>query len=209
MLTNLDKAGRSLQNKPSATLRLLTDDELMVEIQHGNQRAFIALQERWLNRLTAFIQRYVGQREEAEDIVQETLYRVFLYRDRYKPIASFSTWIHTIALNLIRSRARKTRPIFIELSDEENGFDETTLGMLDLRPLQDALLEEEESTQLLSKALISLSEEYRTAFVLRDFLHFSYEEMAQKLDLPVGTVKSRINRARKMFREFMQRREDQ
>lgn len=209
MLNNIKKAGLSLQNKPTATLRLLTDDELMVEIQNGNQRAFIALQERWSKRLKAFIMRYVGQLEEVEDLVQETFYRVFVNRDRYKPIASFSTWIHTISMNLIRSRSRKIKPIFIELSDELNGFDESSSGLIDLLPLQDKLLEEVESTQLLNNALISLNEEYRTALVLRDFLHLSYEEMAQKLNLPVGTVKSRINRARKMFLGFMQKRENQ
>lgn len=130
--------------------------------------------------------------EEAEDIVQETFVRVYQHRQSFNFQHCFSTWIYTIGLNLARNELRKRRRFkFFEISEMQGN--EKELAVEAKLPSR--------VPEMLSEAVQQLPGKYREAFLLRDIEEMSYEEVAGVLDVPLGTVKSRVNRARLMLRE--------
>jgi RNA polymerase sigma-70 factor, ECF subfamily len=187
----------------SNPLERQTDEELIVGFQKGNAAAFDLLVGRYKDPLTNYVFRFLGDWDECSDVVQETFVRVFQNRDSYKPIAMFSTWIYTIATNVAKSRLRKKGFIqlfsFISRRDDENGAfevpDESTRA--DLR------LESSMEEQRIQKALDALPIKYRQVVLLRDVQELSYEEIAGITGLTLGTVKSRINRARLKLQEML------
>lgn len=181
-----------------------SDDDLMKAIQEDHPTAFSCLKKRYYDRLYTFVNRTVHHHEETQDLLQEIFFRVYKYKDKYTNVASFSTWIHTIVLNLIRSRYRKYKTE--EKSVVREGIERLSADVTLLQDqglLQDQVVEDEDYFKSLNKALQSLQSEYRTALVLRDYLSLSYEEIAKKTGVPVGTVKSRINRARTNFQKSL------
>ena len=133
--------------------------------------------------------------EEAEDIVQETFVRVYQHRQSFNFQHCFSTWIYTIALNLARNELRKRKKFkFLEISEMQGNEKEFAVEM----KLPSRLPE------ILKAAIAELPEKYKTAFMLRDIQEFPYEEVATILSVPLGTVKSRVNRARMMLRDKLQ-----
>ena len=172
----------------------LTDKELFAKVADDNERAFAMFVDRYKNRLFNFVFRIISEKEMAEDILQETFLRVYNQRKNYSPDYALSTWVYTIALNLCRSELRKRKLrkfISLEFLKEESDIelpDEKNLEPQKLKPLLD-------------KAIKGLPDEYRTAFVLCDIDRLPYSEIAEIMRVPVGTVKSRINRARTMLRE--------
>jgi len=175
-------------------LEKLTDKELFAKVADDNERAFAMFVDRYKNRLFNFVFRIISEKEMAEDILQETFLRVYNQRKNYSPDYALSTWVYTIALNLCRSELRKRKLrkfISLEFLKEESDIelpDEKNLEPQKLKPLLD-------------KAIKGLPDEYRTAFVLCDIDRLPYSEIAEIMRVPVGTVKSRINRARTMLRE--------
>lgn len=134
----------------------------------------------------------MGNREDAQDCAQETMLRAFRGFDAYRRDASFSTWITRIALNVCVDALRKRRQVVSldELKDEK-GWD-----MPDSAPGAYARLEQKERMALLREAMQALPPDMRQMIVLRDMQGMSYDEIAQTLALPLGTVKSRVSRAR-------------
>ncbi len=172
-------------------LEQLSDQKLMQELQDGNQAALEILVERYKSRLYNTIYRMVLNKESAEDILQETFLRVYRERKSYNPVYCFSTWVYTIALNLTKNEMkRKSRWRFFGLEPNQSqavavaGSD----GHLNF---------------LLEKAINRLPDRYKMVFVLRDISQLSYEEIAESLHIPLGTVKSRVNRARLMLQEAL------
>jgi RNA polymerase sigma-70 factor (ECF subfamily) len=172
-----------------------TDDELiarMVELE--DMDAFTDLVRRYKDRLLTFATRYLGDRSRAEDIVQETFLRVYRARHRYDVNAGarFSTWIYTICSNLIRSEGRKS---FwrrrVDVTPHQETETRNLAGRLEASELRDAIEE----------AIDQLKPHERLVFVLRDVEGLSYDEIAQVAGCPLGTVKSRVNRARHAFKE--------
>lgn len=170
----------------------LTDKELLARVKASDTRAFTVLVDRYKIRLFNVIYRMLQNREEAEDILQETFLRVFREKESYDPTFAFSTWIYTIALNLCRNELkRKKRFKFfgIDLIKDDRRY----------------AVETEVKTNCLSstleKAIAALPVKYRTVFLLREMNQLSYEEMSESLGIPLGTVKSRVNRARLILRE--------
>ena len=134
----------------------------------------------------------MGTREDALDCAQETMLRAFRAFDSFRRDAAFSTWITRIAMNVCTDALRKRRPaVSLEQMREETGLD-----VADSAPTAYARLEEKERMRLLKEALARLPEELRSLIVLRDMRGMSYDDIAQAMDLPLGTVKSRISRAR-------------
>ncbi len=175
----------------------MSDEDLMSQFQAGSVEAFDILVSRYKDPLTNYIYRFVGDIKECEDLLQETFLRVYRNRHSYRRIARFSTWLYTIAGNLARSeyRKRKRRRISslqsINKNDEEYEMevpDETFSPDKDAEStIQDFYIQE---------ALSQIPEEFREVVVLRDVQQLSYEEIADITGLPMGTVKSRINRGR-------------
>jgi len=168
------------------------DHDLMRKIQEGDMVAFNQMANKFKNRLMNVISRMVGSTEEAEDIVQETFLRVYQHRDSFDFKHCFSTWIYTIALNLGRNELRKRKRFkFLDIFDLQGKESEIAVEMKLPSNLPGAI----------ENALTSLPEKYKSAFMLRDVQELPYEEIAKIMNIPLGTVKSRVNRARAMLRE--------
>lgn len=182
-----DRVGRG-DSQPS-------DEDLIERFQKGDLYAFDLIVKRYKDQLLNFVFRFVGNQEEAEDIVQETFLRVYRKRKAYKRIAKFSTWIYTIAGNLSRTelRRRKRRKLF---SISDLGFEDKDYEISDevYNPENqvDGLIQEE----IIHREINQLSPKFREVIVLRDIQELSYEEISKIIKVPIGTVKSRVNRGR-------------
>jgi RNA polymerase sigma-70 factor, ECF subfamily len=171
-----------------------TDFELMRAIQKGDMVAFNEMVDRYKDRLMNVIGRMLSSQEEAEDIVQETFVRVYQHRQSFNFQHCFSTWIYTIGLNLARNELRKRKRFkFFDITEMQGSEAEFAV-----EPKVPSRLPE-----TLDKAVKGLPEKYRMAFMLRDVEEMPYEEVAKVLDVPLGTVKSRVNRARLMLRDVL------
>jgi RNA polymerase sigma-70 factor (ECF subfamily) len=169
-----------------------SDYRLMERIKNGDMVAFNQIVEKYKNRLMSVIFRMIQSSEEAEDIVQETFLRVYQHRDSFDFRHCFSTWLYTIALNLARNELLKRKRFkFFDIFDMQGKESEIAVEM----ELPSNL------PQALERAMESLPEKYKTAFMLRDVQELPYEEVAQIMNIPLGTVKSRVNRARAILRE--------
>ena len=154
--------------------------------------AFNTLVDRYRDRLMNVIGRMPISREGAEDIVQEAFLRVYQHRDSFDFKHCFSTWLYTIALNLARNNLRKKKRYkFFDIFDLQNKEVETAVEAKIPSNIGPAL----------EQAIASLPEKYKTAFLLRDIEEMPYDEIARILSVPLGTVKSRVNRARSILRD--------
>lgn len=183
----------------------MDDHSLLAATLTGDEAAFKELVRRYQNQITNYVYRMLDDYDRAVDLAQETFLRVYTSAERYQATYSFSTYIYRIAHNLAISelRQRKRRklmqfPMFF--SDKDN--DEVEIEIEDQRQvLADDSMIAAEQREAVSKAIASLPEKYRAALVLCDIEEKSYEEISEVLDLPVGTVKSRINRARNLLKD--------
>jgi RNA polymerase sigma-70 factor (ECF subfamily) len=184
-------------------LRDLTDEELILEFQkNDNEQAFEILVQRYKNPLTNFVFRFLGDYELCADVVQETMIKVFRYKDTYSSVAKFSTWIYTIAGNLARTEYRKQRRrSFFSISDYGDESKQYDIPDESYRP--DKVTDSGIKEELIQKALLKVKPVYREAVVLRDVQGLSYEEIAEILGVNEGTVKSRINRGRAFLQELL------
>jgi RNA polymerase sigma-70 factor (ECF subfamily) len=179
-----------------------TDEQLIFSFQEGDNTAYDEIVRRYKDRLTNFIFRYVGSYDECEDIVQDTFIKVYVSKHLYKEIAKFSTWIYTIAINLAKTKIIKKQKykIFSLSSNEE---EEKDFDIPDDAFLPDTNANAKFQNEYIQKALNSIPENYRKLVILRDIDDFSYEEIADMTGLPMGTVKSRINRGREKLQVLL------
>ncbi len=184
---------------------ICSDEELMIKCSKGDRKAFDILFQRYQNRLLNFIYRVVGDEHLAEDLFQETLIRVIKAAPSYKPLARFSTWLYQIALNVCKDELRKKkRRWMIDNPAPESGHWEA----ISSHPVSlEQEVEEREQLGVLRRAIDSLSLEHRMVLVMREYEGLSYEEIASLLDIPVGTVKSRMHYALQRVRNYVVRRE--
>jgi RNA polymerase sigma-70 factor, ECF subfamily len=184
-----------------AALRDVRDEDLIVMVQEGQKRAFDEIVFRYKSRLYSFIMRMVKEPALAEELTQETLIRVYIHAAKYREIARFSTWVFTIATNLVRNkmRQRSRRPNLISLNPAPED-DEAPVDPADTRADTSEGIQREELGRLIAEATAKIPERYRIPFLLREVEQLSYEEIQQVTGLKLGTVRSRINRARTRFR---------
>jgi RNA polymerase sigma-70 factor (ECF subfamily) len=172
-----------------------SDEELIERFQRGDIYAYELIVKRYKDQLLNFVYRFLGTHEEAEDVVQETFLRVYRNRFAYKRVAKFSTWIYTIAGNLARTelRRRHRRRLFSlsNLGVEEKEY-EITDKVFGPDTQVDSVMKEE----FIQAEINKLSPKFREVIILRDIQELSYEEISKILRVPIGTVKSRVNRAR-------------
>jgi len=171
------------------------DFQLMRAIQNGDMVAFNKMVDRYKKRLMNVLGRMLSSTEEAEDIVQETFVRVYQHRQSFNFKHCFSTWIYTICLNLARNELRKRKKFKYQDITEMQGNE--------LEFAVDAKVPSR-LPQMLETAIKELPVKYREAFLLRDVQEMPYEEVAKVLGVPLGTVKSRVNRARLILRDKLQ-----
>ncbi|MFZ5638417.1 MAG: RNA polymerase sigma factor RpoE [Pseudomonadota bacterium] len=173
------------------------DLELVRRVQRGDSAAFDLLVRKYQHRVVALIGRYVHDWSEAQDVAQETFLRAYRALGNFRGDAQFSTWLHRIAVNTAKNHlvAHKRRPPGedIDIDDAENF--ESALRLRDNDTPERELMRQE-MEQTVMRAVEALPEELRTAITLREVEGLSYEEIAQQMQCPIGTVRSRIFRAR-------------
>ncbi len=185
-------------------LHKMSDEDVMEQLQDGVVQAFDVIVHRFKDRLHNFLYRYTHNHEDCEDLVQETFLRVYRSRYSYQRIAKLSTWIYTIALNLAKSMyKKKQRMSLISIHADESDPDDREFEITDTVILQDEELHQKNSVQELEKALMQLNDDFREVIVLRDIQQLTYEEIAEITGTAMGTVKSRINRARIQLQEII------
>lgn len=186
-----------------------SDEDLIQAVAAGERTAFDLLVQRHKVRLYNYLLRLLRDPTEAEEIAQETFVRAYVHAAKYRTVARFSTWLYTIATNLVRNRIRKQRstPKLLSISwgraEEEDG-ERSDIDLPDSHDLPDRKLEKREIQDQVAQAIAQIPQRYREAFVLREVNHLTYEEIAAITGLKLGTVRSRINRGRGHFRDIMQ-----
>ncbi|HEX6039597.1 sigma-70 family RNA polymerase sigma factor [Longimicrobium sp.] len=197
---------RSEERSPREQLKQLDDSGVVAAFLDGNKRAFGELVERYQNRLLNFIYRTTGDRERAEDLVQETFIRVYRHLHRFDQTKKFSTWIYTIASNLakneLRNRSRNPLVLFQTLMKNRQA-DERPLEWEDNTYRPDDLFRKRHLKSQVDAAVEQLPEHHRTVFILREMEGKTYEEIAEITATNLGTVKSRLNRARNNFAQLI------
>jgi len=194
------------ERSPREQLKQLDDSAVVAAHLAGNRRAFGELVERYQNRLLNFIYRTTGDRERAEDLVQETFIRVYRHLHRFDQTKKFSTWIYTISSNLakneLRNRSRNPLVLFQTLMKNRQA-DERPLEWEDNTYRPDDLFRKRHLKSQVDAAVDQLPEHHRTVFILREMEGKTYEEIADITATNLGTVKSRLNRARNNFAQLI------
>jgi len=189
-----------------APARELSDTELVEAYLEGDPRRFQELVDRYEGRMVNFIQRSIGDRDRAYDLAQETFIRVYRHIERFDTSKKFSTWIYTIASNLakneLRNRSRNPLVLFQRLTSNWDD-DHRPLQFEDSSMAPDDLYNKRHLQELVEKAAEELPPHHREVFILREIEGKSYEEIAEITDTQLGTVKSRLNRARNSFAEII------
>ena len=193
----------------SYDLSTLPDADVATLAKQGRESAFRELVRRYERPVFSLIFRMVRDRETAEDLAQDTFVRVLNHIDRYRPEFKFSSWLFKIANNLTIDHLRKRQldTVSIEGSPHAASAAEAEATSLDVQSLGESPLDELESRELgtaIERAIARLRPEYRSCILLRHVEGRSYEEIAATLDLPLGTVKTYIHRARHELREALE-----
>jgi RNA polymerase sigma-70 factor (ECF subfamily) len=174
------------------------DLDLVKAAQQGDLRAFDTLMRRYRIRLTRYLSTYLRDQGESEDVVQEAFIKAYMSLHTFRGDASFATWFFRIGINTAkRALVRNTRrlPSVAEPLGEHGASQQQAMVEMDF-DTPEAKLESKQIVELLNHALDDLPEEQRKALVLRELEGLSYEEIADQMHSPVGTVRSRIHRAR-------------
>ena len=178
--------------------------ELVAAHLAGDTGAFQELVSRYRGRLLNFVNRMIGDRERSEDLVQEAFIRVYRHLHRFDTTKKFSTWIYTIASNLAKNelRNRSRSPLVLYQSLRPQGDeDQRPLQFEDSSSRPDDMYANRYLREVVNATVATLSPHHREVFVMREMEGRSYEEIAALTRCNLGTVKSRLNRARQAFAE--------
>ena len=178
----------------------LDDSELIRQTLDGERQAFGALVSRYQNRLYSSMLQILRSETDAEDVVQDAFVLAFTKLSTFKGNSQWYTWLYRIAYNVAINRMRKRRPtVSLDGPSENQQFDFADAG-----PAPDDRLEQQERANQLHLALARLTLEHRSILVLREMEGLEYESISEILDLPIGTVRSRLHRARNHLREHLE-----
>lgn len=174
-----------------------TDKELVKRVQAGDKTAFDLLFARYQQKIINLVSRYVKDHEEVRDVTQEAFIKAFRALPRFRGDSAFYTWLYRIAINTAKnhlvSRSRRPPGTDLDVSDAEL-FDPS--GVLQESENPEAAMARDQLSAEINDAIANLPEDLRSAVTLREFDGLSYEQIAQVMECPVGTVRSRIFRAR-------------
>jgi RNA polymerase sigma-70 factor (ECF subfamily) len=180
------------------------DEDLMVQYQSGEVRAFEILLSRHKKPVFNFILRFVGDRETAEDLLQETFMRVIKGAEAYKRQAKFTTWLYTIARNLCVDQTRRRKHRRHASLDAPMSASEDSGTLMDVIPgsemASDRKSVNKELHETMQRAIAGLSEEQREVFLMREFLDLPFKQIAEVVGVPENTVKSRMRYALEKLR---------
>lgn len=173
------------------------DQDLVLRVQMGDKRAFDLLVLKYQHRLVQLVYRYVKDPAEAQDVAQEAFIKAYRALPDFRGDSAFYTWLYRIAINTAKNyliaRGRRSGELEIDVYDAEQVENAPQLHGLDT-PEQQLL--NDEILKTINTAIANLPEDMRTVILLREIEGMSYEEIAQIMDCPVGTVRSRLFRAR-------------
>ncbi|MFO7260748.1 MAG: sigma-70 family RNA polymerase sigma factor [bacterium] len=206
MIDVMRRAAKSQVRPRPQSLKELDDSSLVAQFLAGEKRAFGELVERYQVRLLNFIYRTIGDRDRAEDLVQETFVRVYRHLHRFDQSKKFSTWVYTIASNLAKNelRNRSRNPLVLFQTIKKNWeADHRPLEWEDNTYRPDDLYRKRHLREMVERAVAQLPEHHRVVFVLREMEGKTYEEISEITGVNLGTVKSRLNRARNNFAQII------
>jgi RNA polymerase sigma-70 factor (ECF subfamily) len=185
------------------SLKALGDEELFERYQGGDERAFRAIVDRYEPLIKGFLHKRLKDEERVQDLTQDTFLRVHRARDRYDSNRKFSTWIYTIASNLLkneyRNRSRKRETNFSDLRKQQTSPAPRPVEFESGRPDPENITYRGELRDAIQSAIEQMEEHHRIPFVMREVEDRTYEEISAAIGVPVGTVKSRLFRARTSF----------
>ncbi len=180
----------------------LGDKQLVERVQRGDQRAYDLLVIKYQHKIFGLISRYVKDHDEVQDVAQEAFIKAYRALPKFRGESAFYTWLYRIAINTAKnylvSRSRRPPSIDVDVADAE--FYEGANGLRDSDNPENVLFGNELKA-VVDSAIAALPEDLRTALTLREFDGLSYEDIADVMDCPVGTVRSRIFRAREAVDE--------
>jgi RNA polymerase sigma-70 factor (ECF subfamily) len=173
------------------------DQQLVVRVQKGDKAAFDLLVRKYQHRIAKLVSRYVHDRAEVEDVTQEAFIKAFRAIKGFRGDSAFYTWLYRIAINTAKNYlvALGRRPPSTDIDSEEAEVSEAGAGLRDTTTPERHLLAEEIG-RTVERVLENMPEDLRTAITLREIEGLSYEEIAEVMECPIGTVRSRIFRAR-------------
>lgn len=182
---------------------MLVEENLITRSQNGDIDAFEELVAKYERKVYTIAYRFMGNPEDASDLAQEAFFKAFQSIKSFRQEASFSTWVSRIVSNVCRDQLRKSKKINQSSLDEEVWLEDGSVKkqLKDNRPTPDELYEQNELKGYLQGLIDNLNPDYKIVVILRDIQGHSYEEIAEILDCSLGTVKSRLNRARKALRD--------
>jgi RNA polymerase sigma-70 factor (ECF subfamily) len=188
-----------------------SDEQLVKTCLQGDSQAFEELAVKYQNKIYALAYRYMGNEEDAYDMAQEAFIKAYRSLRSFKGDSSFGTWMYRIATNVCLDELRKRKRRIVTLSLDEplatRDGDEVEKEIADTAPTADIIYEQKELSQYIQQVLSEMKPDHKITIVLRDIMDLTYEEIAQVLDCSIGTVKSRLSRARDSLRKKLGERE--
>ena len=186
-----------------------TDEELVARATAGDLESFNQLVTRWERPIYALAYRTLGREEEARDVVQEAFLRAYRGLKGFKGEAKFSSWLYRITLNLCRDWIRKERRA--PLVQVPEGTDAVDLADQRVAPSEsvEELVARREMSDAVAKAMAELPEEQRTAIMLKEYHGLTFQEIADQLDCPLSTVKTRLYQGLSVLRRRLERRQSE
>jgi RNA polymerase sigma-70 factor, ECF subfamily len=183
-------------------LMFAEDQNDIAKVLSGDHLAYADLVQRHQRRLLGLLAHACGSRELAEDIAQETFARVYQKLRLFEGRSSFYTWLCRVAMNLLANDRRRKR---LENQSKREGFEMAIMSTGD-ESVAEQKVERDELRQCVQNAIAMLDEERRAVLLLRDFDGLDYEQIAEALEIPVGTVRSRLHRARLELKSILENR---
>lgn len=180
----------------------MTDNELIERCKHGDREAFTKIMEKYQNIMFGMAYNILSDYQDAEDAVQETFIKAYKSISSFKGQSAFTTWLYVICRNacndILRKRQKHSNVTSVDLEDSE---DSSIREIKSDEPTPEECMEMSETQALVRDGINALKPEYKEVIVLSDMQELSYEEISAILKIPVGTVKSRLNRARSALRK--------
>lgn len=190
---------------------MFSDEELVKKSLQGDTEAFDELVLRYQNKIYTLSFRYMGNEDDAYDMAQEAFIKAYRSLRSFKGDSTFGTWMYRITTNVcldeLRRRKRRIIPLSLDEPLATREGDEVEKEIADPSPAADIIYEQKEFSQYIQAVLNQIKPEHKTTIILRDMMELTYEEIAEVLNCSVGTVKSRLSRARNILRKKLADRE--
>lgn len=174
-----------------------TDEQLVERVKRGDKRAYDLLVLKYQQQIVGLVGRYMRDQDEIQDVVQEAFIKAYLALTRFRGDSKFYTWLYRIAINTAKNHlvSRSRRPPSTDIDIEDGEFQDSSGILSDIQNPENTLATQQLEA-VVYKAIDDLAEDLKVAITLREFEGLSYDEIAEVMDCPVGTVRSRIFRAR-------------